>query len=171
MGFYADSKKNRGYRKDPQGTHRKGVKEKKMVSIRNLAMQDFDRMWVGFDHLRNRMDEWNLQPDYPRYNVVRTGDENYLIEMDLAGWDKSDIKLVHSKKDSTLKISGEKQAPRPGKEDSYLHRGISGKSFNKEFQLVEHIVVWNAQFDNGLLKIELKLKLPEDQKPLTIDIK
>jgi molecular chaperone IbpA len=117
------------------------------------------------------MDEWNLQPDYPRYNVVRTGDENYLIEMDLAGWDKSDIKLVHSKKDSTLKISGEKQAPRPGKEDSYLHRGISGKSFNKEFQLVEHIVVWNAQFDNGLLKIELKLKLPEDQKPLTIDIK
>ena len=59
-----------------------------MVTIRNLAMQDFDRMWVGFDHLRSRMDEWNLQPDYPRYNVVRTGDEDYLVEMDLAGWNK-----------------------------------------------------------------------------------
>tara|TARA_B100000809_G_C15126166_1_gene526312 strand:+ start:1904 stop:2332 length:429 start_codon:yes stop_codon:yes gene_type:complete len=142
-----------------------------MVTIRNLAMQDFDRMWVGFDQLRNRMDGWQLQPDYPRYNVVRVGDENYLIEMDLAGWNKSDIKVVHSKKDGTLKINGEKQAPREDKADAYLHRGISGKSFSKEFQLAEHIVVDDAQFEDGLLRVELKLKLPEDQKPLTIDIR
>ena len=67
-----------------------------MVTIRNLAMQDFDRMWVGFDQLRSRMDGWQLQPDYPRYNVVRTGDENYLIEMDLAGWNKNDIKITNT---------------------------------------------------------------------------
>jgi molecular chaperone IbpA len=91
--------------------------------------------------------------------------------MDLAGWDKKDIKLIHSKKEGTLRISGEKQLPRGEKADSYLHRGISGKSFKKEFQLAEHIVVDEAQFNDGLLKIELKLKLPEDQKPLTINIK
>ena len=92
--------------------------------------------------------------------------------MDLAGWNKDQINVVHSKKDGTLTINGEKKAPRKDSNDTnYVHRGISGKAFNKEFQLAEHIEVNNAQFEDGLLRIELVLKLPEDQKPLTINIR
>ena len=141
----------------------------------NLALADFNRLWVGFDHLQRQMMRVHQQPDYPRYNIIKNwvdGDEGYIIEMDLAGWNKDQINVVHSKKDGTLTINGEKKAPRKDSNDTnYVHRGISGKAFNKEFQLAEHIEVNNAQFEDGLLRIELVLKLPEDQKPLTINIR
>ncbi len=136
----------------------------------NLALADLNGLWVGFDRLHNEMIRGFRQPEYPRYNLIRSGEEEYTVEVSLAGWGKSDIDVVHSKTDGKLTIKGNKQ-DKDQEGDSYLHRGISGKSFTKEFHLAEHVVVEEAEFNNGLLTILLRLKLPEDQQPTHINIR
>jgi len=134
----------------------------------NLALADLNSLWVGFDRLHNEISRGFGQVEYPRFNLIRSDNTEYTLEFSLAGWDKNDIEVIHSKKDGTITIKGTKQA----KDNiSYLHRGISGKSFNKSFHLAEHVIVDSAEFDNGLLVIVLKLVLPEELKPVTIDIK
>ena len=134
----------------------------------NLALADLNSLWVGFDRLHNEISRGFGQVEYPRFNLIRSDDTEYTLEFSLAGWDKNDIEVIHSKKDGTITIKGTKQAK---DSVSYLHKGISGKSFNKSFHLAEHVAVDSAEFDKGLLVIILRLVLPEELKPVTIDIK
>jgi molecular chaperone IbpA len=134
----------------------------------NLALADLNSLWVGFDRLHNEISRGFGQVEYPRFNLIRSNDTEYTIEVSLAGWDKKDIEVIYSKKDGKITVKGTKQV----KDNvSYLHKGISGKSFNKSFHLAEHVVVESAEFNSGLLVIILKLVLPEELKPVTIDIK
>ena len=147
-------------------TERKLKGEKNM---NNLAFADLNSLWVGFDRLHNEMIRGFQQPEYPRFNLIRSGEDEYTVEVALAGWNKDDIDIVHSKTDGKLIIKGTKQNKNKEK-DSYLHRGISGKSFTKEFHLAEYVVIEEAEFNNGLLTILLKLRLPTDQQPTKITI-
>jgi molecular chaperone IbpA len=71
-------------------------------------------------------------------------------------------------KESTLVVSGQKKPE--GKERTFLHRGIAARSFERRFQLADHVEVKSADFEDGLLHIDLVRNLPERMKPRTIPV-
>ncbi|MFY0614986.1 MAG: Hsp20 family protein [Hyphomicrobiaceae bacterium] len=127
------------------------------------------RTTIGFDRIpqlmqsATRMSEADL--GYPPYNIEKDADDSYRIVIALAGFNKNDVEVVIEQ--SRLTVRG-KMAEREGAE--YLHRGIAGRSFERDFVLSEHIEVTGAEFDNGLLTIELKREIPEVLKPRKLEI-
>jgi molecular chaperone IbpA len=105
-------------------------------------------------------------PSYPPYNIERTGENEYRISMAVAGFGDKDITI--GVKENTLTIQGEKQAEPEG--TTFLHRGIAARSFERRFQLADHVVVKGAGLENGLLHVDLVRELPEAMKPRTIPI-
>jgi molecular chaperone IbpA len=102
---------------------------------------------------------------YPPYNIKEVDEETFLIEIALAGLEEDDISIVVEKQ--ILTVSYQKQ------EDTskYYYKGISNKSFSREFKLNEFVEVNGAELTNGLLVITLKKVIPEELKPKTIPIK
>jgi len=122
--------------------------------------------FIGFDHILNeleRISEHALD-HYPPHNIVKYGDSKFAIELAVAGFKKDE---VHCElKDGILTVSGEHKSL--GRE--MIHRGISTKKFNREFRLSEHTQVAGAKFEDGLLVIDLKVVIPEEQRPRKIKI-
>ena len=127
------------------------------------------RSTIGFDRvprlLQSAMRMSDADLGYPPYNIEKAGDDSYRIVIALAGFGKDDVEVVTEQ--NQLTVRG-KMAEREGAE--YLHRGIAGRSFERRFDLAEHIEVSGAEFDNGLLTIELRRELPEKMKPRKIEI-
>jgi len=133
-----------------------------------IALADFNSFLVGFDRLHNSFVKCYNHVEYPRFNLIKISDEEYKIEVALAGWTKKDIEIIHSKTDAKLTIKGKKQFSE--KESSYLHKGISGKSFHRDFVLAEHVVVATAELTDGLLIVTLRVEVPEEKRPTKINI-
>jgi len=135
----------------------------------NLDFAPLYRSTIGFDRVPRLMQSAMCMSDadlgYPPYNIERVGDDAYRIVIALAGFGKDDVEVVTER--GQLTVRG-KVAEREGAE--YLHRGIAGRSFERRFDLAEYIEVSGADFDNGLLTIELKRELPETLKPRKIEI-
>ena len=102
---------------------------------------------------------------YPPYNIKEEDDKG-VIEFAVAGFAERDLKV--EVKENTLSIHGCKE--KKGSE-SFWHKGISDRSFTKNFQLHKHIVVDNAELKNGLLKVSYHSDIPEAEKPKQIKIK
>ena len=113
----------------------------------------------------------SLQPQrsskrYPPYNIVKSGDSDYQISIAVAGFSPEEIELeLH---ESTLTVRGRVQDRE--EQGKYLHRGIASRSFERRFQLADHIRVTEARMDHGLLHVELVRELPEALKPRQIPI-
>ncbi len=135
----------------------------------NLDFAPLYRSTIGFDRVPRLMQAAMRMSDsdlgYPPYNIEKAGDDEYRIVIALAGFGKDDIEVVTEQ--GQLKVRG-KMAEREGAQ--YLHRGIAGRSFERRFDLAEHIEVKGANFADGLLTIGLKRELPESLKPRTIKI-
>jgi len=136
-------------------------------------MRQFDfaplyRSTVGFDRLAQLLDSvGGFDTDgYPPYNIERLGDNEYRITMAVAGFTKDEFKI--EVKEQTLVVSGEKKPEQ--KERVFLHRGIAARSFERRFQLADHVEVTGADFTDGLLHIDLVRNLPERMKPRTVAI-
>jgi molecular chaperone IbpA len=113
----------------------------------------------------NLVNDATADDNYPPFDVERTGENEYLISLALAGFKPEEIALTAEQ--SALTVEGRKA----GNEDGdYLHQGISMRSFRRVFNLSEHMQVKDATFDNGLLKIELMREMPEAMKPRRIAI-
>lgn len=124
---------------------------------------------VGFDHLASMLDSLgNDSPGngYPPYNIERIDENDYRISMAVAGFGDDDLNIVVEK--NTLTITGEKRAEEP--EGDFLHRGIAARSFERLFNLADHVEVKSAELENGLLHITLIREIPEAMKPKTIAI-
>ena len=122
--------------------------------------------FVGFDHLFNEL-EWtakHAQDHYPPHNIIKAGDQEYLIELAIAGFTKDEISV--EVKDRTLTVTGEHVSK--GRE--FIHRGISTKKFKRTFRLSEHVKVHGADIQDGILAIHLKYVIPENQRPRKITI-
>lgn len=89
---------------------------------------------------------------YPPYNILKMSDTNYVIELAVAGFNKEDITISEDK--DTLVISGDMKSPMQT-ELKYLHKGIAGRKFKREFALGKNIKVLDAKLDNGILSIKL----------------
>lgn len=127
------------------------------------------RSTVGFDRLAQMLGEANEfeTPTYPPYNIERLNDDEYRISMAVAGFDRDDLEL--EVKENTLRVSGS-QETETDSEKEFLHRGIAARSFERQFQLAEHMKVVGAEMENGLLHISLKREVPEAMKPRTIKV-
>jgi molecular chaperone IbpA len=138
--------------------------------MRPIDFAPLYRSTVGFDRLFNLLDSvsgFDQGPTaYPPYNIERLGENEYQITMAVAGFGQDEIKV--EVKEQTLNISGEKKAEE--KEREFLHRGIAARSFERRFQLADHMEVKGADLKDGLLHVSLVRNVPERLKPRTIAI-
>lgn len=131
------------------------------------------RSTVGFDRLSQMLESSLLSSDqgvsYPPYNIVKVDDDHYRISMAVAGFTEKDIDITA--KENQLVVQGKALDREENKDVTYLHRGIAERSFERRFQLADHIRVTNAGLKDGLLNIELVREIPEAMKPRKIEIK
>ena len=129
----------------------------------------FDNM---FDHFERMFDEdfsFNVPTvNFPHYNIVKTGDFTYDVELALAGFSKDDITVDYA--DNVLSVKSVKKTEEK-KEDGVIHRGISKRYFSKSFTIADDVEVKGAELKDGLLKISLEKIIPDAKKPRSIEIK
>ena len=125
---------------------------------------------IGFDNLFDRLFDIDLESSssYPPYNISKVDDNNYIIEMALAGFNKDDIEIELV--DSELTVRSKKRED-SNKDVNLIHQGISHRSFIRKFTLSEEILVKNAEMKNGMLIVKLEKFIPENKQPKLINIK
>ncbi len=138
--------------------------------MRHFDLTPLYRSTIGFDRLGSLLDTLSSfegeTPSYPPYNIERVGENEYRISMAVAGFGEGDLSI--EVKENTLSIRGEKSTEQ--EDTTFLHRGIASRSFERRFQLADHVVVKGAALENGLLHVDLVRELPEAMKPRTIPI-
>ena len=141
-----------------------------MTRLTSLDLQPFYRNSVGIDHLFdtmiNRIDNAN-STNYPPYNIIKIDDDNYKIEVAVAGFTKGEIDVQTH--DGQLIITGDKQAQEV-EDGNYLHNGISNRKFLRTFELSDYVEVASAEVKDGILSVQLERNVPDSMKPKTIDI-
>lgn len=123
---------------------------------------------IGFDRtvqLLNRAETMHDSTDYPPYNIVRHSDEDFSIEIAVAGFDKKEISVTKEK--SQLVITGEKEEK---DEREFLHKALATRSFKRSFTLADDIIIDTAHIENGILSIQLVREVPEEDKPEVIKV-
>ena len=124
---------------------------------------------IGFDDMVKKLSDLseNLPklPTYPPYNIKKTGDNTYVVEIAVAGFGKQDIELVLE--DGVLTVKG--QITTDEKPD-YIFKGIATRNFTREFTLADKVEIENAEIVNGMLKIGLAnmVKLQETIKKIPL---
>ena len=140
-------------------------------TLRHVDFAPLYRSTVGFDRLFTMLDSL-AQPEggqsYPPYNIERTGDDAYRISMAVAGFSDSEISIEAHR--NVLTIKGERAEESKEGGNEVLYRGIAARTFERRFQLADHVEVTGAALKNGLLHIDLKRNIPEEMKPRKIAI-
>jgi len=139
-----------------------------MTKLTALDLHPLYRNAIGVDRLFDRLInniESTSQTNYPPYNIVQVDENEYFIEMAVAGLDEEDLEITQDQ--STLTITGKIEV---SETLNYLHKGIAGRSFRREFTLADHVEVTEANLNKGILFIRLKREIPEAMKPKTIAI-
>lgn len=137
-------------------------------------IKDFDKFFVGFDEQFNRMaklhdDLTKNIPNYPPYNIRKTGENTYSIEMAVAGFGQSEIDIELD--DDKLIVRGNAASEDTEDTSNYLFKGIANRAFTRAFAVDDHMEVKNAEMFNGMLKIVLERIIPEYKKPKKIEVK
>ena len=148
-----------------------------LSTLRN-ALQAFDfntvtPYAVGFDRQFDRLWDYATHQaessGFPPYNIQKTEDYKFVIEMALAGFDKKDISVEVA--DGVLTIKSIKDKDTGATDEYTLYKGISARNFTRKFTLADDIVVNDAKLENGMLTISLERIVPEEKKPRQITIK
>jgi molecular chaperone IbpA len=129
------------------------------------------RTAIGFDRMADMLSNAARVDSngYPPYNIESLGEDHYRITMAVAGFASDEIDILTER--NTLTVSGGKQQEsEQSSEGEFLYRGIATRSFERRFQLADHVEVEGASLENGLLHIELKRELPEQMKARKIEI-
>ncbi|HTV71170.1 MAG TPA: Hsp20 family protein [Rhizobiaceae bacterium] len=140
--------------------------------MRHVDFSPLYRSTVGFDRLFSMLDGLATpeggQTSYPPYNIERTGEDAYRISMAVAGFSDEEISIEAHR--NVLTIKGERKDVADNDGAEVLYRGIAARSFERRFQLADHVEVVGAALKNGLLHIDLKRNIPEQLKPRKIAI-
>ena len=138
--------------------------------MRTIDFSPLYRTAVGFDRLAQLLDAAatsDSQGGYPPYNIERTGENEYRVEIAVAGFRPEELNVEI--KENLLTVQGRKAAnDEAGRR--FLHRGLAERNFERRFQLADYMVVSDAKLADGLLSIELRRELPEQLKPRTVPI-
>ena len=127
-----------------------------------------------FDHFERMFDERNElfripTATFPFYNIVKTGDTTYNIEVALAGYTKKDVKVDYA--DNLLTIKSVKEEKDSKESSGLIHKGIAKRYFSKVFTIADDVEIKGAELKDGLLKVSLNKILPEGKKPRKIEVK
>ncbi|MCR8921281.1 Hsp20 family protein [Dasania sp. GY-MA-18] len=137
--------------------------------MNTLDLTPLYRSSIGFDRLAGLLDSAlssdAVSPNYPPYNIEALEDNHYAITLAVAGFTDQELDIKVEK--GVLSIRGEKAS---NEQHNYLHQGIANRSFERKFNLDDHVEVVDASLDNGLLTISLVKEIPEAMKPKTIAI-
>jgi molecular chaperone IbpA len=128
------------------------------------------RTSIGFDRLASLMSAATRQDQgnsYPPYNIQATGEDHYRITMAVAGFAEDELDITTER--SRLLVTGERNEEN-AEQGEFLYRGIATRSFERRFNLADHVKVVGANLQNGLLHIDLEREIPEAMKPRTIKI-
>lgn len=140
------------------------------LSLRSLDIPSIHKFGIGFDNILDELARVSLQQantNYPPYNVIKHTDDQFAIELAVAGFRDGEIDV--EVENNQLTIKGEQEVDtREGLE--YLHRGISARNFVRTFTLADHVEVAEATIANGILTISLERRIPEEKKPKKIAI-
>jgi len=133
--------------------------------------KDFDKFFVGFDEQFNRMAKFHDDftkniPNYPPYNIKKTDENKYVIEMAVAGFAKHEIEVEFDQ--DKLIVKGNASEDKEAKE--WLYQGIAARNFTRTFALNDQVEINGAELINGMLKIALERIIPDSRKPKKIDI-
>ena len=131
----------------------------------------FRRSTVGFDRLFDMLENssaGNGGENYPPFDLIKTGDNDYRIDLAVAGFKADEIDITAQQ--NVLIVTGKKKEEESDRGSDFIYRGIATRSFERRFALADHIQVRGADMKDGLLSIELKREIPEAMKPRKIDI-
>ena len=146
----------------------------KTLTLRSFDIPALTKFGIGFDNMFDDLMRVNAQQsstNYPPYDIVQVNDDEYMISVAVAGFGYDDLSVTKDKK--ILVIEGKHSRETVENDDStakYLHKGISERSFRREFQLADHVEITGAHLELGILSIHLKREIPEEAKPKTIAI-
>lgn len=148
-----------------------------LSTLRNaLQAFDYNHMTpyaVGFDRTFDRLFDYVTHQaestGYPPYNIQKTEDYKFEIEMALAGFDKKDIEIEVA--EGVLTVKSLKDKDTNTTDDYTLYKGISQRNFTRKFTLADDIIVKGAELKNGMLTITLERIVPEEKKPQLITVK
>ena len=142
-----------------------------MTRITTLDLPQFHRATIGFDRLFEQMNtQFANSPNgngYPPYNIAQVNEDEYMISVAVAGFGMDNLEIT--KDGDQLQIVG--TPPKGDETVNYLHKGIGGRDFRREFTLADHVTVVGATLELGMLNVHLVREIPEALKPKTIKIK
>ena len=133
-------------------------------------LDTLSRALIGFDTMFDTLEHSfanQVSNNYPPHNIIKTGENQYEIQVAVTGFNKSEISVTVE--NNVLVIKGESMTTEYQPEQ-YLHRGLATRDFAREFPLAEHIEVTGAEITNGMLIVKLVRNIPESAKPKVIDI-
>lgn len=140
-----------------------------MTRLTTIDLPSFHRATVGFDRMFNELERTfanSPSQGYPPYNIVQLSEHEYTISVAVAGFDMDNLEIVKDK--NILRIEG--TSPKGDDTVNYLHKGIGGRNFRREFTLADHVEVESATLELGMLNISLKREVPEELQPKKIAI-
>ena len=136
-------------------------------------MDALSRALIGFDQMFDQMERRyanSVSNNYPPHNILKTGENQYEIQIAVTGFEKDEIAVTVESNVLTVKGEGSESVRHEQPEIVYLHRGLATRDFVREFPLAEHIEVAGAEIRNGMLIVKLIRNIPESAKPKIIDI-
>jgi molecular chaperone IbpA len=143
-----------------------------MTKITTLDLSPFYRNSIGvdrlFDRLMGQIDAGGTTQNYPPYNIVKTGEETYEIQVAVAGFTQGEVTV--NVNEGNLIITGEKLSNDLPEGHIYEHQGISARRFIRTFTLADYVEVQSAIAKDGILTVKLERRVPDAMKPKTIAI-
>ena len=132
----------------------------------------FDNM---FDHFERMVDDHNFNEmvavKYPPYNIVKTGNYTYDIQLALAGYGKKDIDVSFEDSVLTVKSIKNESEKEVEENDGILHKGIAKRMFQKSFTIAEDVEIKGAELKDGLLVVSMERIIPDHKKARSIEVK
>jgi len=141
------------------------------LQLRSIDIPSIHKFGIGFDSMFDeimRMQHGHNQTNYPPHNVIKRTEDEYDIEIAVAGFKQGDIEITVDNR--LLKIEGSRKVVDSTEPAEYIVRGISSRDFTRTFTLAEHVEVVGALVEDGILTINLERKIPEEKRPKSIAI-
>ena len=131
----------------------------------------FDNMLDHFEHMMDDSFFRGTMGNFPPYNIVKTGENTYDVELALAGFNKKDIEVEYKENMLTVKSKKQDKQEETDEDGNIIHRGISKRMFSKSFTIANDVEVKGAELKDGLLKVSMERIIPEHKKAKSIEIK
>jgi len=131
----------------------------------------FDNVFDHFERMFND-DFFNVPTvNYPPYNIVKTGANEYNVEVALAGFSRDDVSVEFAEGILTIKSKDRTESDKKDQDGNIIHKGISKRYFSKSFTVSDDVEIKGAELKDGLLTVSMERIVPESKKARVIEIK